>query len=101
MKSIASRSTWSSRLLLATGLALVALSLSVISAQAATYYVSPTGKDTANGTSTSTPWATFDRAWQTVAPGDTLILMDGTYYEALNPDTQRLAWPTDHNPRPT
>jgi len=56
--------------------------------QASTYYVSPTGNDQANGTSTSTPWASFGRAWQDLYPGDTLFLMDGTYHQTLAPNVR-------------
>ncbi len=50
-------------------------------AQAATYYIAPSGSDSNNGTSPSSPWKTFShalnssRAWC----GDTLVLLDGTY----------------------
>ncbi|MBK8047664.1 MAG: hypothetical protein IPK16_11370 [Anaerolineales bacterium] len=69
-------------------LALFGLSVFAAVAQATTYYVSPTGNDTAAGTSVTTPWKTFDRSWQSLYPGDTLIVMDGVYYQSLNPDTR-------------
>ena len=50
------------------------------------YYVSPTGSDTNPGTSETEPWATFNRAWLDIHPGDTLILLDGVYYQTLNPN---------------
>ncbi len=50
-----------------------------------TYYISPTGSDSNPGTSGTLPWATFNHAWQYLYPGDTLILMDGVYYQSLNP----------------
>jgi hypothetical protein len=49
------------------------------SVAAATYYISPSGSDGSSGTSTGSAWATFARAWQTLQPGDTLLLLDGTY----------------------
>jgi hypothetical protein len=49
------------------------------SAAAATYYISPSGSDGSSGTSMSGAWATFAHAWQTLQPGDTLLLLDGTY----------------------
>jgi hypothetical protein len=52
---------------------------------AATYYISPTGSDLANGQSTGAPWATFAHSYTVLSPGDTLILMDGTYTERLAP----------------
>ncbi len=48
-------------------------------AYAANYYIAPTGSDSNNGTSTSSPWATFSHAMNVLKPGDTLYLMDGTY----------------------
>jgi hypothetical protein len=50
--------------------------------QATTYYISPTGNDSNNGTSQSTPWKRFSRAITgspKLAPGDTLNLLNGTY----------------------
>ena len=52
----------------------------------ATFYISPSGNDNNAGTSESAPWATFNRAWQDLFPGDTLILLDGVYYQSLNPN---------------
>ena len=48
------------------------------------YYVSPFGQDNNDGLSTSKPWATFTRAMAQLAAGDTLYLMDGTYFQSLN-----------------
>lgn len=42
------------------------------------YYVSSTGKDTGNGSS-SRPWATLQHADAVVRPGDTVTVLDGTY----------------------
>jgi hypothetical protein len=57
-----------------------------------TYYLSPTGDDGNSGRTEADAWATFDRALnaritgeETLGPGDTLILMDGTYYQSLHP----------------
>ncbi len=64
-------------------LTLIVLALSLIAgaAYAANYYIAPTGSgsDSNNGTSTSTPWATFAHAIGALNPGDTLNLMNGTY----------------------
>ena len=43
-----------------------------------TYYISPNGNDSGNG-SQSTPWRTVQKAANTVNAGDTVVLMDGTY----------------------
>lgn len=46
------------------------------------YYLSPSGSDTSDGRSPSTPWKTFGRVFNAerpLVPGDTLVLMDGTY----------------------
>ncbi|RPJ61840.1 MAG: carbohydrate-binding protein [Acidobacteria bacterium] len=51
---------------------------------AATYYLSPSGVDGNPGTVTQ-PWASFGRAWQSVRPGDTVILLDGIYYTDIEP----------------
>jgi Right handed beta helix region/Protein of unknown function (DUF1565) len=45
---------------------------------AATYYLSPTGSDSAAGTQ-SAPWKTFGKAFGSVRPGDAIALLDGTY----------------------
>ncbi len=43
-----------------------------------TYYVSTTGSDTNSGTQAS-PWASITHASTITAPGDTVIVEDGTY----------------------
>ncbi len=48
-------------------------------ASAATYYISANGSDSNNGTSQSSPWATFAYAMGQLSANDTLYLMDGTY----------------------
>jgi len=53
---------------------------------AATYYVGPNGDDSQDGRSAARAWATFGRAWPTLAPGDTLILLDGLYTQPLEPN---------------
>ncbi len=45
---------------------------------AATYYLSPAGSDTNQGTQAS-PWKTISKANSSIASGDTVILADGTY----------------------
>ena len=51
-------------------------------ADAGSYYISPTGANSASGASPSAPWRTFAHALPQLQPGDTLLLMDGTYTAA-------------------
>jgi hypothetical protein len=67
----------------------------------ATYYIAPNknldgsvnnlGSDSYNGLSAQSPWKSFDRAINSttggnkLAPGDTLILLDGIYLQAFYP----------------
>ena len=46
---------------------------------ATTYYVSPTGSDHNVGTTRSQPFQTIQRAANVVNPGDTVLIMAGTY----------------------
>ncbi|MFB3903314.1 MAG: carbohydrate-binding protein [Acidobacteriota bacterium] len=66
------------------GLAVLVLQAITPSLQATTCYLSPLGFDGSPGTAAQ-PWATFGRAWQSIRPGDTLILLDGVYKTALQP----------------
>lgn len=56
------------------------------------FYLSPDGNDSADGRSAATAWATFDRAWDDIYPGDTLILLDGVYRQSL--------WPNERDGEP-
>jgi hypothetical protein len=47
-------------------------------AQGNVYYVAPGGDDTAPGTADE-PWATLQHAADTIAPGDEVVVLDGTY----------------------
>lgn len=49
-------------------------------APATTYYIAPSGDDAGDGSVTS-PWRTLAFAVRQLAPGDTLYLRAGTYYE--------------------
>jgi hypothetical protein len=49
------------------------------------YYVAIGGKDSNAGTTLATAWATFRRAWDSLYPGDTLCIGDGTYTEPIQP----------------
>ena len=52
------------------------------------YYISPSGDDSKSGLSEADAWATFAHAWHFSILGDTLILMDGTYYQTLAPNVR-------------
>lgn len=51
----------------------------------ATWYISPTGDDEANGQTDSTPWATLTYAYTQMSGGDTLVFINGTYDMQLFP----------------
>lgn len=57
-------------------------------AYADTFYISPAGNDDRSGRDFSSAWRSFDRAWESLYPGDTLILLDGIYYQTLNPNVR-------------
>lgn len=46
-----------------------------------TYYVTPTGNNSANGTARSTPWRTLDYAATKVKAGDLVIITAGVHFE--------------------
>lgn len=48
-------------------------------AEAAVFYISPAGSDANTGVSAAAPWKTFAFATPKLNPGDSLILLDGTY----------------------
>ncbi len=49
----------------------------------ATYYIDPSGSDSASGSDPANAWATFNHAFTVMVAGDELILADGTYYQTL------------------
>ena len=51
--------------------------------EASTYYLSPVGSNHANGLTQSHAWATFAYADSRLQPGDTLLIMDGTYDQKI------------------
>lgn len=53
---------------------------------AETYFLGPTGQDGQSGLSAEEAWANFSQAWSQLRPGDTLILLDGTYFQPLEPN---------------
>src|SRR5690349_9679881 len=50
-----------------------------LQAQAAAYYMSPSGSDANNGTSSGSPWLTFTKAFSVAVCGDRIILLNGVY----------------------
>lgn len=66
----------------------IALALLPLASQPAsagnTYYIATNGSDSNPGTSAQ-PWGTFDKAWTVLAPGDTLVVRDGRYYQSIDP----------------
>ena len=56
----------------------------LISTTGSTYYVSPTGIDTNNGTSISTPLKTIKTALSKAVTGDVIYLLTGTYVETVS-----------------
>ena len=58
--------------------ALLAVAVAPAAASATRYYVSPTGNDTAAG-SAAAPWATLQKAVDTIAGGDTVLVAPGSY----------------------
>jgi hypothetical protein len=54
------------------------VALTVAPADGDVYYLAPDGDDGGDG-SAGAPWFSLERAWDTLAPGDTLLLRGGTY----------------------
>ena len=65
-------------ILLALTLASLAARTGSAAAQGNVYYIAPDGDDGAPGTADE-PWATLQHAADTVAPGDEVVVLDGTY----------------------
>src|SRR5678815_2735774 len=47
------------------------------------YYVATNGSDVNSGTSTNTPWRTVQKAANTLAPGDIVLVRAGVYNERV------------------
>jgi parallel beta-helix repeat protein len=58
------------------------LLLGSLHAQAAIFYVDPAGNDDASGEAAE-PWRTIQHAANHLAPGDTVIVLAGTYVESV------------------
>ncbi len=53
------------------------------SLEAATYYVATNGNDTTGTGAIGSPWATITKGQSMLAPGDTLLVRGGRYYESV------------------
>ncbi len=65
-------------------LVLLMIIVSLESLSGITYYVSPTGNDSLTidqACNRETPWKTIQKAAQIITAGDSLIIMEGVYYE--------------------
>ncbi|MBL4781461.1 MAG: hypothetical protein JKX92_04380 [Porticoccaceae bacterium] len=65
-------------------LLLLLIVCAITNAGASDFYIDPLLGDDQSSGHESAPWASFAQAWQVLQPGDTLILADGRYEEALN-----------------
>ena len=73
------------------------LLLIYVSVYGKTYYVATNGSDLNNGTSLTTPFATWQRGINAADPGDTVFVRGGVYeISGINtfPEVDPLAWPT-------
>ena len=59
--------------------------LSIAPALAARYYVSPSGSDSNNGTTSTSAWRTIGKANNTLRAGDMVVVLPGTYSESIDP----------------
>jgi hypothetical protein len=58
------------------------LAMASSGAAANAFYLSPDGRDSADGRTSARPWKTFEKAFSRMRAGDDLILLPGTYGEA-------------------
>jgi hypothetical protein len=61
-------------------LILILLSITVLLSAQNTYYVAPTGGSDSNPGTISQPWATWQKAFNTAAAGDTVYFRGGVWY---------------------
>ncbi len=64
------------------GIVMLAVFFSWGEVSSTTYYVSKTGNDANSGLDTANAWATINHAAQTLQAGDTVLIMEGRYYES-------------------
>ncbi|MFB7915842.1 right-handed parallel beta-helix repeat-containing protein [Streptomyces sp. NPDC056061] len=73
---------------LLASLSVVAAAVPATAAQSAegrTYYVAPSGRDSADGLSTTSPFRHIQRCADVMGPGDTCLITSGTYDETVVP----------------
>ncbi|HYM81342.1 MAG TPA: fibronectin type III domain-containing protein [Candidatus Limnocylindria bacterium] len=83
--------TWASRGRLAAPAIMLAGIFCFASAEAATYYVSPSGSDSNPGTSPGSAWATINKANAALRAGDVCIISPGAYSHPINPSSNGTA----------
>jgi hypothetical protein len=59
-------------------------SIPTIQQNTCSHYIATDGSDSNPGTSQALAWATFSHAFTQLTPGDTLCILDGTYYQSLD-----------------
>jgi hypothetical protein len=59
-------------------------SVQSVAQEACSHYIATDGADSNSGISQSLAWATFSHAFTRLSPGDTLCILDGTYYQSLD-----------------
>lgn len=65
-------------------LLLFILVFALANARANDFYIDPAQGDDQSSGLQGSPWASFAQAWEVLKPGDTLLLADGRYEEAMN-----------------
>ncbi len=67
------------------------LRLDNLSYTSPSFYVNPTGSDTASGRSADEAFATIQKAVDAAGPGDVVLVMDGTYKNSSEPDISHVS----------
>lgn len=78
---MSSKTYWKNSLQIAALFAIIVFTFSVVMADMAEYYVSPTGRDSNDGLSPETAVSTLQHALELAQPGDVIHLAAGEYYQ--------------------